>query len=58
MTIKDPIKEIIDEFQNKIALLKNEREEALSNFKNIVHLKKVEDIKSDLKSNARSHCKK
>ena len=52
MAIKDPIKEIIEEFKDKVSLYKKEREEALSNFKNTVERKKIEDIKEDLKSRA------
>ncbi len=49
MAIKDPIKEIIDEFEDKVSLYKKEREEALLNFKNVIHQRKIEDIKLDLK---------
>ncbi len=51
MTIKDPIKEIMDEFENKISLYKKEREHAIDNFKSVLQQKKIEDIKADLKSN-------
>jgi len=58
MAIKDPIREIIEKFEDKIFLYKKEREEALLNFKNLVQQKKIEDIKSNLKSNANTCCKK
>lgn len=57
MAIKDPIKEIIDEFEDKISLLKKEREEALENFKKVVHTKKIEDVKSNLKNAVPKHKK-
>ncbi len=50
MSAKDPIKEIIDEFEEKISLYKKERDEAIANFKNAVHTKKIEDIKMNLKA--------
>ena len=58
MAIKDPIKEIVDDFENKIFLLKKEREESLINFRGVIKQKKIEDIKSDLKSNDVTNCKK
>ena len=58
MAITDPIKEIVDDFENKIFLLKKEREESLINFKGVIKQKKIEDIKSDLKTNAVSKLKK
>jgi hypothetical protein len=51
VTIKDPIKEIIDEFEDKITLFKIEREEAIANFKKVVHTRKIEDIKINLEAN-------
>lgn len=58
MAIKDPIREIVEEFEDKIFLFKKERENALANFKKVIHIRKVEDIKTDLKSNADRNCKK
>ena len=58
MSVKDPIKEIIDEYEDKISLLKKDREEAIRNFKNVVHEKKINDLKSNLKSNAFAQSKK
>ena len=51
MSTRDPIKEIIDEFEYKISFYKKEREEAIHHFKNVLHIKKIEDIKENLKSN-------
>lgn len=56
--IKDPIKEIFEQFEDKISSFKREREEALLNFKNVVHIKKIEDVKMNLKSNAVTKSKK
>ena len=58
MAIKDPIKEIIDDYEDKMSFYRKEREEAIANFKHIVHIKKIEDIKMDLKSNALTQDKK
>ena len=58
MAIKDPIKEIMDEFEDKVSLYKKEREEALLNFKNAIHQRKIEDIKQGLISDEKTLCKK
>jgi hypothetical protein len=51
MATKDPIKEIIDDYEDKISLFKIEREEAIVNFKKVVHTRKIEDIKTNLEAN-------
>ena len=51
MAIKDPIKEIIDEFEYKISFYKKEREVAIHHFKDVLQQKKIDDIKANLKSN-------
>jgi hypothetical protein len=58
MSIKDPIKEIIDEFDDRISLYKKEREDALDNFKKVINVKKIEDVKSSLKSDVQTDTKK
>lgn len=51
MSTKDPIREIIEEYEDKISLFKIERDEAISNFKKVVHTRKIEDIKINLEAN-------
>ncbi len=49
MSAKDPIKEIIDEFEDKISLYKKDRQEAVDHFKNILKQKKIDEVKENLK---------
>lgn len=58
MSVRDPIKEIFDEYQEKIASLKKERDMAIENFREVLRLKKIEDIKSGLKINEVAKSKK
>jgi hypothetical protein len=51
MSTIDPIKEIIEDYEDKISLFKIEREEAIANFKKVVHTRKIEDIKINLEAN-------
>jgi hypothetical protein len=58
MAIKDPIKEIFEEFNEGILSYRNEREEAIANFKNVVQQKIIEDIKEELKTDVTTGQKK
>jgi len=51
MTIKDPIKEIIDKFEEKISSLKKDREKAIRDFKTVINATKIEELKIDLNNN-------
>lgn len=51
MSVRDHIKEIMQEYEEEIAKLKKDRERVISLYKEALRVKKIKELKDNLNSN-------
>ena len=51
MSVQDPIKKIMQEYEEEIAKLKKDRERVIRLYKEALRVEKIEELKNNLNSN-------